>query len=168
MVTDVTDTLEIISLKSDWTPNQYRELIDLARTNCATFGLVTQKGTRHTDPKILTTLKPYLAESAITKTWPGTVLHSDETACFFKFHLNEESAAILKNCVGELWDWTKPDFPEDLCFIRPDGRPYFTSIIHEHDAYFTVTENERPAIKALFGSDAIQSDGKDCMPNERY
>lgn len=168
MVTDVTDTLEIISLKCEWTPSLYRELIDLARNNCATFGLVTRNRSYHNDPEILNTLKPYLVESVNTKMWPGTQMLSDETACFHKFHLNEKSAAILKTCLSELWDWIAPDFPEDLSFLRPDGRPYFVSIIHEHDAYFKVSKIERPAIEALFGIDAMQSDGKDCMPNECY
>lgn len=168
MVTNVTDTLEIISIKTDWTPSLYRELIDLGRTNCATFGLVTGNWRHHNDPEVLNTLKPYLVESVITKMWPGTQSLSDETICFQKFHLNQKSAAILKTCVSKLWDWSAPDFPEDLSFLRPDGRPYFVSIIHERDAYFKISKKQRVAIEALFGSDAIQSDGEDSMPNERF
>jgi hypothetical protein len=89
-------------------------------------------------------------------------------AQLYKYHLNAESASILKECVSGMWDWIEPRHPEDLSFIREDGTPWFVSISHEHDAFFTATQQEVCEIERVLGQGSLRFDCVDERPDERY
>ena len=54
----------------------------------------------------------------------------------YYFRCHPDAASILKTAVKGLYGWQQPQFPEDLCFLKPGRRPWLVSIAHEKDAYF--------------------------------
>jgi len=63
-------------------------------------------------------------------------------ATIYRFRLCNESAQLLK-AVDSLYAWQHPEFPEDLCLLRPDGTPWLVTIAHEKDAFLELTAVER-------------------------
>ena len=75
-------------------------------------------------------LGPHLLSVTQETEWPGTRLF-DDTATVHRFSFNFETAQILKDAAGRLYDWIQPHLPEDLSILRHDGSPWLVTITHE-------------------------------------
>lgn len=141
----------ILDIRTEPKDETYRRILDLALHSCDQALLVlrdsvniNQQGTQ-----LLKTLEPHLLQKlSRTTQWPGTVLHfselfPDNTATVYYFRFCPESARILKDSVESLYSWRQPEYPEDLCLLRPDGSPWLVSITHEEDSYFELTAQEK-------------------------
>ena len=91
-------------------------------------------------------LKPFLKQETIGLEWPGTLLaepEGGEGANIYQYRLIPESGQILKSVANGLYDWVRPELPEDLCLMRPGGSPWLVSIAHEKDSYLELTSEEK-------------------------
>jgi len=133
----------------------YRGLLDFALGKCETALLVLGPFLTARGQTVLAQLEPFLKQKAESSEWPGTQLLGG-TAWVLRYHFTSECAEILKRAVSGLYRWLQPDFPEDLCLLRTDGRPWLVSIAHERDGYLDLTSEEKthlfeafPRLKAL-------------------
>jgi hypothetical protein len=122
----------------------YEMLIDASFKFCNTFLLVAKDGVNSLG--VLKSLEPFLVKKSKENEWPGTKSTNPELV--FRFRLEEGSSQILKEAVDRLYGWQQPTHPEDLCFLRPDGSPWFVSISHEFESYFEMTQEEKDLFSA--------------------
>jgi hypothetical protein len=123
----------------------YSEILDFAVGECKVALLVNRvqlKMAKHgTD--VLDQLKPFLKNAVESAEWPGTELFSGETAMVYRYVFGPECADILKRVANSFYDWTQPEFPEDLCLLKDDETPWLVSIAHEKDSYFCLSQDEK-------------------------
>lgn len=123
----------------------YFELLDFAFEECGFFLLVTDRENRQLSPqgkKVLDELFPYLSREELRSEWPGTVLINNKVPVY-TYHFTPESSKILKKVASRLYQWQRPELPDDLCLLRPDETPWLVTIGHENDSYFVLTEEEK-------------------------
>ncbi len=88
-----------------------------------------------------------------TKEWPGTISLKEYSLYCYEF--DEGSVCRITGLVPELWDWISPDFPEDISFLRTNGKPWFISITHEKDCYFILDESEKKVVENILGENLL-------------
>lgn len=159
---------EIYSLQRNWTSSDYYSLVDLAKSVCRFFLLVVRGRLLPKGESLLQELNPFLIERRQSKKWPGTELGGSEVVEVRKYRLVAESAETLKKATSNLWDWSTPNYPEDLSFLLQDGTPWFITTGHEKDAYFKLSSMEKKIVEAVLGPHALRYDCADPMPDERY
>lgn len=150
----------MIILESEPKGNVYRELIDIASSVCSQFILVIRDSINLNDNAIksLSDLKPFLQETKQQQEWPGTQLLRD-TATVNYYLLNEKSKQILNSYTNNLYSWVQPDLPEDLSFIKSDGKAWLINTSHENFSYVdTDSVDEIRRIKSIQGIKV-----RDCM-----
>lgn len=103
----------------------------------------------HSITDILSALSPFVKGSCRAREWPGTRLLDDD-AMVYRYRTSPELARALTSIRSALFDWLHPEAPEDLCFIRSDGRPIVVTISHEPDAYLLLDEDEQIELEASF------------------
>ena len=125
----------------------YSKLLIKALKSCNSFIFVVRPtiSTEKSVQKIIDDLQQYLIKKSAESEWPGTKLIND-TALVYKFQLNKETTQYLVNVSSSLYSWLQPDFPEDLCLLRENGKPWLTTISHEKDAYLLLSEEEKEEI----------------------
>jgi hypothetical protein len=122
----------------------YNDLLDYALGDCKYFLLVTSQNNSQLNSRgkeILEELVPYLFRKEMKSEWPGTILLGGEAPVFI-YHYIPETVAILKMSATRLYQWQRPDLPDDLCLLRSDESPWLVTIAHENDSYLELTENE--------------------------
>lgn len=90
----------------------------------------------------IASLAPYLVSTNHESSWPGTQMLGGATAEVSIFRLTPDSAERL-SVVDRLFGWRAPHFPDDLCFLRAEGKPWLVTTTHERDAYFFLENSER-------------------------
>lgn len=131
----------------------FHRILDLAGENCAYFVLVARGQLQGEGNDLLNSLQPYMAESKVTNRWPGTV---GGTITLLKYFLNESSSWLLKEWVISPCKLLHPLWPEDLSFLKADGRPWYTCIAHERYAYFEIrTEAELTIVQDEFDESIV-------------
>jgi len=90
---------------------------------------------------ILVALLPFIENSARAEEWPGTRLFGHD-AMLHRYRTSPEFADALLTLRPSLLSWLHPDAPEDLCFLRIDGRPLLVTVSHESDAYMLLDREE--------------------------
>jgi hypothetical protein len=125
--------------------NDYRDLLDFAIRECKYFLLVTDKDNKQLCPTgklLLERLSQFLYKLEMKSEWPGTILLHDQVPVYTYF-LVPENLAILKKSATRLYQWQRPNLPDDLCFLRSDETPWLVNIAHENDGYFEISEQEK-------------------------
>ena len=117
---------------------EYQDLLEKAEKLSDSFSLVWQDDfTFNQSAKDLEfRLAPYLILEERVSKWPGTEL-SEIKATLRKYEVTSDSIEILK-IIGGVYNWQSPSYPEDLTFYIAND-PWFISIAHEHDSWFTKT-----------------------------
>jgi hypothetical protein len=146
----------------------YVRLLKAARNFASAFILVRRQVLSEHGHAVLHSMDSELLERRNCREWPGTKLLSDEEAEINKFILTSRTENILAEAVPHLWAWVQPEMPEDLSFLRADGRPWFVSIAHERDAYFKLEEAEVQTVLELIAPASVQGVSIDSCPDERY
>jgi hypothetical protein len=83
----------------------------------------------------------------LTSEWPGTKLGDGkgDSALIRYYNINSESVKLLTEFSSSLYAWSRwadPPLPEDLGFVRSDGRTFLATISHEEDAWLELDEEE--------------------------
>ena len=121
----------------------YAALFDFAAAKGAYALLVIREGEELSSygKNLIEKLAPFLISQDLVSEWPGTLLF-DHKALSLKYEITCACAEILKAASPGLYHWLAPRLPEDLCFLRQDGSPWFVSIAHEKDSYFSLDTRE--------------------------
>ena len=127
-----------------------REVTKFIFNYCDRFSLVVRDEFETTArlEKFNKELVPYMVSQSRSSEWPGTLLIDGQMATIRIYELNKDSLNVL-NQFDNLFLLSEPDFPEDICFYRPDGRPFLTFISHERDLFFNVDGIELLSLKQL-------------------
>lgn len=134
------------------TDQAYVELIDVASTICSDFILVKRDQLSINDNalRVLKELHPYLKEKREQESWPGT--RFAPTAAVYYYLLNDESKEILQKHAAGLYSWVQPDLPEDLSFIKSNGKAWLSNTAHERVCYIETDDaTELEKVKSLKG-----------------
>ncbi|MDA1324473.1 MAG: hypothetical protein O3C34_06990 [Proteobacteria bacterium] len=123
----------------------YQALLMYAQKKCPYFLLVEPPGAGvdSEGTAVLLSLVQFLVEEKATKEWPGTIHLGNREATAFTFNFTPESLGLLLDATNGLYEWRLPSRPENLSLLRPDRSPWLTSIAHETDAYFKISEKEK-------------------------
>jgi len=85
------------------------------------------------------------------KEWPGTRLIGSNTATLHTFRLSLDVQRMLRTRARSILDWSNPELPDDLHFLREDGTLIFGSIAHENYAWVVLNGTELALWKAANG-----------------
>jgi hypothetical protein len=122
----------------------YRDLLDFSIHECKYFLLVTDKKNRQLYPTgkaILDQLSPFLFKLQLKSEWPGTILFQVKVPVYI-YHFVPESLEILKKSATSLYEWQRPNLPDDLCLLRSDESPWLVNIAHERDSFLLLSDDE--------------------------
>jgi hypothetical protein len=117
---------------------RYKELVRYAVEHDFILGLVVRHQLRQSPnlARVLRRLEPWQLDRELVYAWPGTRLgESTGGADLLTFQCTLHSGEVLTSEAESLWQWVQPDLPEDMCFFRQDGRPFFFSVTHERQAF---------------------------------
>lgn len=108
----------------------------------------------------LSVLRPFLIEQRLAREWPGTVslVHPSTV---YRYRTCPDLAIALASLRQGLLDWRHPEAPEDLSFVRANGRPLLVTTSHEGEAYLLLDDAERALVGIEFPAlaSALQPDG---------
>jgi hypothetical protein len=128
----------------------YDRLISFVAERSKTFSLtlidVARKNTHALF--ILESLAPHLVRSEETREWPGTELMKGYSALLHTYRVAPPALATLRKSTRRLYEWQAPNFPDDLCFYRPDGTWVLTTTAHEGEADLHLTDSEHKEVQA--------------------
>jgi hypothetical protein len=127
---------------------EYEQLVDFINEECSSFLLVVRREVT-LGPKavsLLVKLKQNMIRSDVRSSWPGTDLEEGD-AYVTEYHLNEQSAKIIKETAPDLFHWIQPRLPEDLCFLRQDKSPMFFSSTSKRQAFLVLTDDEKKKVE---------------------
>ena len=123
---------------------EYSGLLDYAIRDCEYFLLITARENKQLYPaglSVLDRLSPFLYKKEMRSKWPGTSLLKNKVPVY-TYYFVPESAAIIKNSAKSLYQWQRPNLPDDLCLLRTDESPWLVTIAHEQDGFLLLSENE--------------------------
>lgn len=130
----------------------YLELLEFGCRVAKDALLVVADPWRDPGPAIsrrLASLQPFLVDVAQSREWPGTVSLVHESSVY-RYRTCPALAITLASLRPALFDWRHPDAPEDLSFVRADGRPLLITTSHEDDAYLLLDDVERALVDTSF------------------
>jgi hypothetical protein len=148
----------LYTLKTELRGPLYRDVLDWGAGRCGSALMVVLDSAPLSDEgsKLLERLEPYLIERKPSSKWPGTELDGD-VALVHRYNL-PDCIELLKNATDHLYGWLQPDLPEDLSLLTRSGEEYLTTISHEEDSYFTLSDLELHALlKAIPEIEALLS-----------
>ena len=135
------------TVRAPWDRDFYLGLLRTSQKHCDRFLLVVVDALSDYGVSVLKKLEPWLISRQKRSEWPGTQLLGSEKRDVYTFRLEEDACQILRESASTLADWQAPHLPEDLCFLRTDGSPWFTLIAHERDCFFSLAPFEVASVQ---------------------
>jgi hypothetical protein len=129
--------------------DDYAQLIEFCCSIASKMLVVVRDPGRTPDPRTeekLAALSSFRTEAVLAKEWPGTILFGHEATVYWH-RVAPGLAQLLRQMESRLFAWLVPS-PEDLCFLREDGRAILVTTSHEGDAYLLLTEEEHRQLSA--------------------
>lgn len=131
---------KIINFENGCSGKAYSDFIDYAFSKTDFFMLVYVdyycEGYSPQKATIRKALKPFEVKVRTNPSWPGTPGRVDglkKSSYEVVFYKNNEAAKSILKSVNNIYDWSPPDFPEDLAFFK-NNQCWFLSIGHEEMA----------------------------------
>jgi hypothetical protein len=159
----------LYEISTNWDETAYQALLEAAERRGGYCVLVRRP---NASPICLAWLEQQtgnLESSTETMRWPGTLVYDDsDRVTLLKYRVTPELIAALRRAAKSPFEWLGPDMPEDLAFLRTDGRPWFISIAHERDAFFKVLADEFGQLRDQLGGLELVPQGEDQAPDERF
>lgn len=160
---------KIYGLDRIWDRDSYRALLEAAATRGGYCVLVQRRRASRACLDWIEKRAADLEAAGTTKRWPGTiVLDDDDAAILLKYRISPDMIRALASSADTPFGWIGPDLPEDLAFLRLDGRPWFVSIAHEGDAFFKLSSAEAATLRGEFAGADLAEQGEDQMPDDSY
>jgi len=134
----------IYVLKNEPSPGAFEDILDYGLQHCR-FALMVIQPLKRMTPQveaILKRLEPDLVEKKVSNKWPGTKLTAGQ-GFVHKYKLEQPFVEKVKKINGHLYGWLQPNYPEDLCLLTENDEPWFVSITHGKDSYFSLPEDEK-------------------------
>jgi len=134
----------IYVLKNEPTPGAFCDILDFAVTKCVEALLVIQPLSRMS-PKgesVLKMFEPFMVEKTVSSKWPGSKL-SGPNALVHRYRFDQEFSDLMQKLNDRLYSWLQPNFPENFCLLKEKKTPWFISLTHEKDSYFSLEEAEK-------------------------
>jgi hypothetical protein len=122
----------------------YAELIDACCSIASYMLFVLQEPDRDTGQRIATQLEQlsrYQVKVVRSREWPGTKLLAYDAMVYW-YRVEDGLPDELREIASSLFGWSQPEAPEDLAFLRKDGRSILVSIVHEREAFLMLTADE--------------------------
>lgn len=161
--------MTLYGISQGWNKAAYQALLGAAELRGDYCVLVQRRWASDTSLEWIETRSVDLESKRRTMQWPGTIVYDDaDAATLLKYRITPELVRALRDSADSPFGWLGPDLPEDLSFLRADGRPWFISIAHEGDAFFKLMADEVEPLRAQLGVIRLVEQGKDQMPGERY
>lgn len=135
--------MNIIEIESEPKGDSYNSLINLAFEICDEFILVIRDNIdlNEVGKTILKELAPALKEIKEQNEWPGTRL-LEHTATVYHYKTDKSIKDILIDKIEGLYSWLQPNYPEDLCFIKKEGKTWVGTVSHEKMCWIECETNE--------------------------
>jgi len=161
--------MQLFGLSGDWGKGPYSALLDAAEVRGGFCILVLRRGASADCLAWVDKQNANLESKESTMRWPGTIVY-DETdqGILLKFRVTAKLVTELRGAAESPFEWLGPELPEDLSFLRSDGRPWFVSIAHEQDAFFKLQSDEVEDIVEQLGNVELITQGEDQVPDECY
>ena len=138
------------SITQSLSPEEYDGLIRAVALISATFGVVQYGDPRRysesSEPaaRLLNDLVPYLVYLEQDFAWPGTV--SVSAVWHPCFRVTDETIKMIVDVTSSLWDWSHPELPEDVHFLREDGTVVLGSTRCDEYAWLELDDEELQTI----------------------
>ena len=159
--------MKIVGYTGEWTSDALANVVRFCAARCKYFLLIRVDAANAALETPLDELRQYMHSRTHVTAWPGTVKLSGDQHEMLKFNATEASCDILINRVLPELATAAPRV-EDLSLLREDGRPFFVTITHEHDAFFKIDEAEMHELATAIGVDNLVEEGDDQLPEETY
>lgn len=132
---------------TDVTGENYIKLMRFLFEKSSQFTLVFRQDIFFNDAlhKVLDNLSPFLIEKARQSSWSKTDLcceDEDSPAMIYYFSSTNEALEMILKLTSSLFQWTQPNFPEDISFLY-DEEYFFTTTTHEKEYMFIDRPNYR-------------------------
>ncbi len=151
----------------EWEPHHYQLLVRLAVEKRCYSLLVVRSNLSSEGNEFLSEISDSIVSEWMGSEWPGTILLDQTKVRILKHLMSEEVGEAFLRATDHLWGWLSPRLPEDVSFLRKDGRPWFVSITHEKDLFFKLQDEEVFEVEQALGV-CLKDDGVDRLPNETY
>lgn len=139
----------IFAPKSSLTTEMYHRVLRFSPQVCSKFVLVIRPDIPLSPlgQSVLTDLQPHLIRREEASRWPGTALLKGSASVLY-FGLNPNTLSVITSNAPHPFAWCQPSLPEDLSLLRADESPWLVTTAHEHDLYFSLTDEERASLVA--------------------
>lgn len=127
--------MEYWNLVENPTGETYRQLIQTLCNHSDKFYFITRKELTY-NQEALNKFEPYLIEKYKTKKWANTETKGPP-ATVYMIEANKDTCHLLQQLCNNLYDWTAPNLPEDLTFIK-NNFTWFTCTTHEEFGGFII------------------------------
>ena len=122
----------------------YHELLRYCSRNAA-FVLVSVTMEQLVDHNCRTILNAFLdlgGTSQRLARWPGTILCAGKKATVFTVPISDSLLQMLIDQCPSIFSWRLPSYPEDLSFIRANGRVLICTTTHEQYGILHLNDSE--------------------------
>jgi len=137
----------------------YGDILNYGLEICSTALLVVNGKLKSQGELALRSLESLLVSSEESFEWPGTNIQGG-VATVLRYNYNPQCVNVLRELTDSLYQWQRPELPQDLCLLRADSNSWLVSIAHEKDAYFYLTEvevsdliNSLPELQSILSKD---------------
>lgn len=96
---------------------------------------------------ILHEFEPHLIGCEETSRTHGSLLPPGNTVTLCTYHLNEDSAEVIRRSARRLYDWVEPNLPQCLCFLR-GSEPWLINLAADDQGCLLLTPSEADALRA--------------------
>lgn len=91
---------------------------------------------------VMNELSSHILLSEDVSAWPGSEILGGRTSRRYVYDVNPASIEIVTKAADGFSDWSNPDLPEDLHFLRNDNTTVLGNIAHEEDVWLELSDLE--------------------------
>lgn len=145
--------MTVYDLIAEPTPTEFEGILTAGLRISSFLSVVLRPGLGlgNTGIALLERIELNLVDTREVTEWPGTKLFGG-TATLNTYLLSESLLLELITVQPNLFMWTQPELPEDICLYRKDHTPWFCTIAHEKEGWFILQEDEARMLTRLLPS----------------
>lgn len=133
--------MKTYSLTSRAEGDNYHRLLVTCSEFASLAGLVQGSPTRQpTDSEFLRSASAFLVREDRVLEFPGGIGHTPRQRWLYTY--NPAFIRVLESASSDLFDWLRPELPEDLHLLRNDGSTVLGTVASEEHAYVRLEDSE--------------------------